>query len=223
MRNGNSFVDLLKDLAQQSKTFVREEFQLAKTEMAEKASALGKNATTVAIGGFVAYGGLIVFLGGLGMLLAFVFERLGLQPALAAFMGLGVIGLVVIGVGVIFLLKGITAFSKESLTPKRTIGTLRRGHLTENGSVSDPEPTDKKDKARTSEEIEACVMATEDRMAETVEELTERVTLNHFRQQASDEVRKHPYRYCLLAIGGGMAASYLVTRKFVRKERRVAN
>ncbi len=216
MRNGNSFVDLLKDLVQQFKIFIREDIQLAKTEMAEKISSLGKNAVTVAIGGFVVYGGLIVFFGGLGMLLSFVFERLGLEPALAAFVGLGIIGLVVMGVGVIFFLKGIKAFSKESLTPKRTIETLR--HLTGNGSVSEPEPADKKDKARTSEEIEACVMATENRMAETVEELTERVSLKHFRQQASVEVRKHPYRYSLLAIGGGLAASYLVTRKLVRKE-----
>ena len=122
-----------------------------------------------------------------------------------------------IGIGAFFLLKGLKAFSKESLAPKKTIETLR--HLTGSVPTSEPEPVDKKkDKARTSEEIEACVMATECRMAESLEELTKRVSLKHVRQQASAEVRKHPYRYSLMAIGGGLAASYLVTRKLVQKK-----
>ena len=54
MRNGDSFADLLKELGQQSKTFIREEFELAKAEMAEKGSTLGKHAMIAAIGGFVA-------------------------------------------------------------------------------------------------------------------------------------------------------------------------
>ena len=38
MRNGNSFVGLLKELTHQIKIFLRQEIQLAKTEMSEKIS-----------------------------------------------------------------------------------------------------------------------------------------------------------------------------------------
>src|SRR6266576_1312194 len=126
MRNGNSIIDLVKEIPRQVKTLIREEVQLAKTELSEKISKLGKNAAGLALGGLVGYAGLIVFLGALGLLLAFVFERLGLEPTLAAFVGLGIIGFVVMGTGVVLVLKGLKAFKAQSLAPKRTIETLQR-------------------------------------------------------------------------------------------------
>src|ERR1051326_8668638 len=101
MRNGNSVIGLVKEFKDQVKTFIREEIELAKTELLEKISCFSKNAIGVAIRGFVAYAGLIIFLGGLGVLLAFAFERLGWNAAVAEFAGLAIIGLVVMAVGAV--------------------------------------------------------------------------------------------------------------------------
>lgn len=61
---------LFRALTSDAKTFIRQEVQLAKTEIGEKLSEFGRNAAALAIGRFVAYAGLIVFLLSLGCLLA---------------------------------------------------------------------------------------------------------------------------------------------------------
>jgi hypothetical protein len=196
MHNGSSILELVKDLRQQFKTFVREEIHLAKVELSEKVSRMGKDSVNIAIGGFVAYAGLIVFLGGLGMLIAFALQKLDLNPFLSAFIGLG------------------AALKKESLTPERTIDTLQRVKGTEH--VAKPtEPKPKKDE-RSSEEIEKSVVKTESRMAETMEELGDRLTMTHLRHQANAHVHKHPYRWSLVAMGAGVCGSILMKRKLVR-------
>jgi len=144
MVNGSSILDLVKDLRQQFKTFLREEVHLAKAELSEKISSLGKDAVNIAIGGFVAYAGLIVFLGALGMLIAFGIQRLGLDPFLSAFIGLGVIGFIVIAIGAILLLTGLKAMKKESLAPERTIETLQRVKGTESHAAKPKAPKPKK-------------------------------------------------------------------------------
>ena len=212
MRNDISIFGLAKEFSQQVKTFIREEIQLAKTEISEKLASLGKNSVTMAISGFVAYAGLIIFLGALGALLAFVFQRLGLDPLLAAFIGLGVIGLIVIAAGGI-MLKGINALKKASLAPEKTIETLQHLKGTpSSGEKMGPETEEKKEQ-RSSEQIEASVLATESKMAETLGELGERVTLRHMRRQARNEVRNHPYRWGLVAMGTGAATGFIVKRK----------
>lgn len=215
MLNGTSIVELVKELKEQVKTFLGEELRLAKAEMSEKISHMAKDSVNIAIGGFVAYAGLIVFLGGLGALLAYAFKQLDLDPLLSGFIGLGIVGFIVIAVGAIMLLSGLKALKKESLTPERTIETLQR--------VKGAEPTVKeqihieqpKDE-RSSAEIEASVVKTEKEMAETLEELGDRLTLTHLRQQADAEVRQHPYRWGLVALGAGVCGSYLMKRKLTR-------
>jgi hypothetical protein len=138
-------------------------------------------------------------------------QKLGLSPALAEFAGLGAVGLVVMATGAVLLLAGIKAIKTEPLAPKRTIETLE--HLKGEEAAPKPEP---KKKGRSSAEIKASVLAKENEMAETLEELGDRVTLRHFRDQASQEVHAHPYRWGLVAMGAGLAGSYLVTRKVLK-------
>src|SRR5215813_913660 len=177
MHNGSSIFDLVKDLRGQFKTFIKEEVHLAKAELSEKISSVTKDSVNVAIGGFVAYAGLIVFLGAIGMLIAYFLQKAGLDPLLSTFIGLGAIGFVVIAVGAILLLTGLKAMKKESLTPERTIETLQRVKGTEPHAELEPKP--KKDE-RSSAEIEAAVVQTESEMAETMEELGDRLTMKHF-------------------------------------------
>jgi hypothetical protein len=213
MRDGSSILELVNDLRQDVKRFFKEEVQLAKTEVSEKVSHLSKNSVNIAIGGFVAYAGLIVFLGALGMLIAYFLQKAGLDPFLSAFIGLGAIGFVVIAVGAILLLTGLKAMKKESLAPERTIETLQRVKGTELEKPKAPKP--KKDE-RSSTEIEKSVVRTESHMAETLEELGDRLTMRHFRHQANAHVRKHPYRWSLMAMGAGVCGSYLMKRKLAR-------
>jgi hypothetical protein len=215
MLNGSSIVDLVRDLRQQIKTFLREEVHLAKAELSEKISRLGEHSIKIAIGGVVAYAGLIVFLGALGMLLAYALQRQGLDPFLSAFMGLGAIGFIIIAVGVIMLLTGLNALKKGSLTPERTIESLQWVKGNEHQALRHP-PTRAKKDARSSAEIEASILQTESLMAETLDELGDRLTMTHLRRQAKAEVQKHPYRWSLVAMGAGVCGSYLMKRKVVR-------
>jgi hypothetical protein len=215
MLNGSSILDLVKDLRDQFKAFVKEEIHLAKAELSEKISRMGKDSVNIAIGGFVAYAGLIVFLGALGMVVAFAIQRLGLDPFLSAFIGLGAIGFIVIAVGAIKLMSGLKAMKKESLTPERTIETLQRVKGTELHAHKPTAPKPKKDE-RSSKEIEAAVLQTESEMAGTLEELGDRLSMTHLRRQAKAEVQKHPYRWSLVAMGAGMCGSLIMKRKLVR-------
>src|SRR5262245_54331552 len=93
-----SFFGLFRDLKNEAKTFMREEVQLAKTEIAENVSSMGKNGVSIAIGGFVAYAGAILFLAGIAFIIAFGLEKLGLDRMLAVFVGFAVLGLLVTGI-----------------------------------------------------------------------------------------------------------------------------
>ncbi len=215
MQNGSTIVGLVKDFSQQVKTFVREEVHLAKAELSEKISSLVKDSVNIVIGGFVAYAGLIIFLGALGVLLGFVFQRLGLDPLMAEFTGLGIVGLLTIAVGAIMLLSGLNALKKQSFAPERTIETLQHIKGTSPAEKKPVAAREKKDD-RSSKQIEVSVLQTEKQMAETLEELGDRLTMTHLRHQANEEIRKHPYRWSLVAMGAGVCGSFLVKRKLTR-------
>src|ERR1051326_2129757 len=192
MHNENSIVGLVKELTHQSKAFIREEVQLAKTEISENLSSAGKDVAGMAIGGFIAYAGVIIFLGGIGVLLGFAFMRLGLEPLLAEFIGLGIIGLVVMGIGAGLLFGAKKALSKQTVAPKRTIETLQ--NLSGTQLASPPAVAEQKqEEHRSSEQIQASALALEQKMAETLEELSDRVTLKNARRQADIEIHAHPY------------------------------
>src|SRR5437879_4484195 len=120
-----SVLGLIRALTGDTKTFIRQEVQLAKTEITEKIAKLGSNAVSLAIGGFVAYAGLLVFLLAFGFLLMLAFEAAGLSELMAGFLGFLLIGLLVIGIGGALIAKPIGQFKRESLKPERTIHTLQ--------------------------------------------------------------------------------------------------
>jgi hypothetical protein len=216
MHNGSSIMDLVRELKQHAKTFIREEIQLAKAEMSQKMASYGANATSVAIGGFAAYAGLIVFLAGLGSLVAFAFTKAGLHPLLAGALGLGIIGLLVIGTGAAVLLKGMKGIKAQSPTPERTVRTLQQFKSPEPGMVQElPKKEEKKDD-RTPEQVEAGVMVAQEHMADTLDELAERVSFSHVKRRADAHVRAHPYRWGLIAAGCGAAGSYIVKKKLLK-------
>jgi len=112
-----SLGDLFGDLTRDMGVLVRQEVELAKTEMTQKASQAGKNIGSMAIGGAVAYAGFLAILAaviiGLG--------SLGIPWWLSAL----VVGLVVAGVGYFLIQKGLGALKNESLAPRQTMETLK--------------------------------------------------------------------------------------------------
>jgi hypothetical protein len=108
-----SLLDLVADLRDETKELIRQEIQLAKTEVAEKAAKFGRNAAWLAVGGFLAYAGLIVFLIGLGFLIGFALEALGMAQAVANFLGSAIIGLGTAGIGYFLLAKALKILSRN--------------------------------------------------------------------------------------------------------------
>jgi len=115
-KDDRSLGELFSELAQETSTLVRQEVQLASTEMGHKASRVGKDVGFLAAGGAVAYAGLLAILAGVIVLLGQV-----IPMWLSALL----IGLVVAGVGYFLVRRGLDALKREDLAPRQTIETLK--------------------------------------------------------------------------------------------------
>ncbi len=107
---------LLGNLARDTSALVRQEMQLASTEMTIKAKAAARNAALVGVGSALALASLLAFM------LAAVF---GLATWLPPWASALVVGAIVGGAGVALASKGLTAFAKMQPLPMRTIATLK--------------------------------------------------------------------------------------------------
>ena len=124
VREERSIGQLLKELRDETTTLLRQEVDLAKTEMSEKASRVGTNLGSLAMGGAVA------FLGALALLAAVVY---GLTSLLDQFMSLGVavwlapliVGIVLAVIGYNLVQKALQTLKQESVTPRKTTETLQ--------------------------------------------------------------------------------------------------
>lgn len=119
-----SIVQLLRELTTATRTLLKQEVDLAKTEMTEKASRVGANLGSLAVGGAVA------FLGALALLAAVVY---GLTSILSKLMSLGVavwlapliVGGILAAVGYSLVKKALETLKRESLAPEKTTQSLQ--------------------------------------------------------------------------------------------------
>src|SRR4051812_47780781 len=93
----NSIVTLLQTLRDETTTLLRQEVKLAKVELTEKLSHMGRNAAQLATGGLVAYAGAILLLFGLGDLVGFALIRMDVDPNMAQWISRLIVGLIVAG------------------------------------------------------------------------------------------------------------------------------
>jgi hypothetical protein len=121
----NSIVGLLQNLRDETTTLFRQEVALAKAELKANASQIGKHAAEIAVGGFVAYAGVIVLLIGLGQLVGVGLIRAGLDPQIAVWLAPTFVGLAIALIGWMMLSKAKKAIAHESLAPRQTIETLK--------------------------------------------------------------------------------------------------
>jgi hypothetical protein len=108
---------LFGDLAEQLATLIRKEMELARTEMTEKATAMGRDAASIGIGAALGYGGVLVLLGAAVLLLV----EVGLDAWIAAL----IVGLVAAGAGAFLVNQGRTKLAEVDLAPKKTVETLK--------------------------------------------------------------------------------------------------
>ena len=115
-RDGRSLGELFSELAQETSTLVRQEVNLAKTEMSQKASRAGRHFGVLAAGGAVAYAGLLAILAGVIVLLDNV------MPLWASAL---LVGVVVAIAGYLLVRKALDALKREDFAPRETIETLK--------------------------------------------------------------------------------------------------
>ena len=121
----NSIVGLLQTLRDETTTLLRQEVALAKAEVSENIMKTGRHAASIAIGGFVAYAGVIVLLIGIGHLLAAGLIRAGLDPEISQWLAPSIVGLAVALIGWGMVAKAKHALSSDKLTPRQTIESLK--------------------------------------------------------------------------------------------------
>ena len=194
-----SIADLITDLKENITKFLREEVELAKKEMSEKASAYARNSVRLVVGGFVAYAGLIVFLAGIGLIIGFAFERLGLDTALAVFIGLAIAGFLASAVGGLTVLLGAKAIAATPPVPEKTMDAIN--HITNVKFLQTPKPRRTKDQ-RSTNELHDLAIETAERVQEDKEELAFRLSPQQLKKRTVQHMKEHPLMWIAAALGG---------------------
>lgn len=109
--------ELFQELAQETRSLASLEVELAKTEMADKASKAGKDVGFMAAGGFVAYAGLLAIIAAI---------IVGLANFIPAWLSALLVGAVVALIGYALIRKGMNDMKSRSLVPTQTVASLQQ-------------------------------------------------------------------------------------------------
>jgi hypothetical protein len=118
LRQERSVGELFGQLTQDLALLVRQEAQLAKTEMQTKVSRATSNLVSLATGGIVALLGALALTAALILLLV---DPVGLEPWLAALL----VGAVLAGVGYFMLQGGLRDLKQIDPAPRRTVESIK--------------------------------------------------------------------------------------------------
>jgi len=111
------FGELLSDLSKNLALLVRQEIELAKTEIQKKTSRLAKDATAIGVGAAIAYAGALTLIAALVLLLV----KLGVAPWVSALL----VGGVILVIGYVLVQRAIHDMSQTDLTPRKTAETMK--------------------------------------------------------------------------------------------------
>jgi len=115
---------IVSDLAQDVGTLVRQELDLARCEMAEKAEAVKSGATRAGVGGGLAFIGTLVLAGAAVLGLTYVLQRwMETLPAMAV--SALAVGVVLSVVGLVLFRGGSRSLSGDHLLPRRTLESIK--------------------------------------------------------------------------------------------------
>jgi hypothetical protein len=113
-----SIGELFGELSQDVAMLVRQEAQLAKTEMQQKLSKVTTDLVSLATGGVVA------LVGGLALtaaLILLLIDPIGIKPWLAALL----VGAAMAIIGYVLLQRGLKDLKRTDPTPRRTVDTIK--------------------------------------------------------------------------------------------------
>ena len=116
-RTERSLGELFSDLSQKTSLLIRQEVQLAKTELAQKAAQASRGSAVVGVGGAVAHAALFTLIASAVLLLV----QLGLDAWAAA----GLTAVVLAGVGYVLVRSGLQAIRPMAMAPTETVGSLK--------------------------------------------------------------------------------------------------
>lgn len=112
-----SLGELFGDLARDIGTLVSQEVALARTELAETASRVGKQVALLAAGGLVAYAGLLAIIAAVIIVIA---DR-GVPLWASAL----IVGAIVAAIGYVVIQRALSTLRAQDLTPRQTIRSLK--------------------------------------------------------------------------------------------------
>jgi xanthine/uracil permease len=112
-----SLGDLFGDLARDMGTLVSQEVTLARTEITETATRVGKDIAILAAGGLVAYAGLLAIIAAVIFLIA--------DQGVPLWLSALIVGAIVAVIGYVLVQRGITALKHQDLSPRQTIASIK--------------------------------------------------------------------------------------------------
>ena len=113
-----SLGDLFADLSRETTTLVRQEMALARTELTQKATRVGKDIGFLAVGGAVAYAGFLAFVAACVLALNLIVHLWWLDAL--------IIAIVVVGIGYFMVRKGLDNLREGNLAPTQTLDSLKQ-------------------------------------------------------------------------------------------------
>jgi hypothetical protein len=121
----HTVVELIKQLRDEGTTLFRQEILLAKQEMSEKVSRVGRNVGYLVAGGLVAYAGVVVVLLALSALVYTGLVAAGLSHFISGWLAPLIVGGVVALIGFGLVKKAQHALADETAVPERTKQSLQ--------------------------------------------------------------------------------------------------
>ena len=117
-QDNRSLGELFSELTQEMTTLVRQEVDLAKTEMTDKFAKMRRDVIMIAAGAMLAWAGFLTLIATVILVLT---QLAGMSAWLAAL----IVMVIVLGLGVAFVLYGIENLQHMSMVPKQTVKSVK--------------------------------------------------------------------------------------------------
>jgi hypothetical protein len=115
-QDDRSLGELFSELTRETETLVRQEVQLAKVEMTQKATEVGKDIGYLVAGSAILYAGFLTFL---------AFAVYLLANAVTLWLAALIVAVVVLAIGGFLVKSGLDNLKKTNMVPTNTIETLQ--------------------------------------------------------------------------------------------------
>ena len=122
--NTHSIPNLIRELRDEGIVLVRQELELAKTEVSEKASRVARNSAYIGIGGAVIFAGFLCLLGAATTALTIGLLEAGIAEWSMPLAAL-IFGALTAIIGAILAYKGKRTVAQESPVPEKTVESLK--------------------------------------------------------------------------------------------------